>query len=61
MARLALVVALIALVVAALAYQEAGGMKDLAKKIEAVRQETADGLAKMEKALRPSDAPKPKP
>ena len=61
MAKLALLVSLIALAVAILAYQEAGGTKDLARKLEAVRQETADGLARMEKALRPSEAPKPKP
>jgi len=54
-------VSLIALAVAILAYQEAGGTKDLARKLEAVRQETADGLARVEKALRPSEAPKPKP
>jgi hypothetical protein len=56
MAKLALLISLIALVVAVLAYQEAGGIKDLSKKIETVRQETANGLAALEKALRPSEA-----
>ena len=57
MAKLALVVSLIALVVAILAYQEAGGIKDLGKKIEAVRQDAANALAAAEKALRPADGP----
>jgi len=72
MAKLALIISLIALGVAILAYQEAGGNRDLAQRLEAVRRETADGLAKikqeaadglakMEKAIRPSDAAKPKP
>ena len=73
MAKLALLVSLIALGVAILAYQEAGGQRVLGDKIqslqsavEMVRQETANGLARMEKALRPADGPttdksKPKP
>jgi len=52
MAKLALLVALVALGVAVLAYQEAGGTKDLTRKLETLRQETADSLSKMEKALR---------
>jgi len=52
MAKLALLVSLIALGVAILAYQEVGGTKDLPKKIETLRQETADALSRMEKALR---------
>jgi len=62
MAKLALLISLIALVVAILAYQEAGGTKDLARKIEAVRQETANGLARIEQAVRPTEGPaKPRP
>lgn len=59
MAKLALLVALIALGVAVLAYQEAGGTRDLSKKLDGLRQETADSLSKMEKALRPGAAPRP--
>jgi hypothetical protein len=59
MAKLALLVALIALGVAVLAYQEAGGTKDLSKKLDVLRQETADSLSKMERALRPGSAPRP--
>jgi hypothetical protein len=59
MAKLALLVALVALGVAVLAYQEAGGTKDLSRKLETLRQETADSLSKMEKALRPGGAAKP--
>lgn len=59
MAKLAFFISLLALGVAVLAYQEAS--KDLGKKIEAVRQEAADGLARLERTLRPADTPKPKP
>ena len=59
MAKLAFFISLLALGVALLAYQEAS--KDLGRKIEAVRQEAADGLARLEKTLRPPEAPKPKP
>jgi hypothetical protein len=62
MAKLAFLTSLIALAVALLAYHEAGGVKDLGKKIETVRQETANGLATLERALRPPDgAAKPRP
>jgi len=64
MAKLALLISLVALGVAILAYQEAGGMKDLPKRLESlredVRRETADSLSKMERALR-ADPGKPKP
>ena len=60
MAKLALFVSLIALGIAVLAYQKAGGAKDLAGQLEVLRQETADSLARLEKALRPGDA-KPRP
>jgi hypothetical protein len=72
MAKLALLIAIIALGVSILAYQEAGGNKDLAQRLDALkresvdglgklRQETADGLSKMEKALRSEPGAKPKP
>ena len=61
MAKFALLVALIALGVAILAYEKAGGTKDLASQIETVRQETADSLSRMEKALRRGDTPKSRP
>lgn len=71
MARAALVISLIALVIAILAYQEAGGtralqerMQSLQGALDAAKRETADALARMERALRPSDgteSPKDKP
>jgi hypothetical protein len=65
MAKLALLIALVALGVAILAYQEAGGTKDLTKRMEALREdlrrETADGLARLERALRSTEPGKPKP
>ena len=58
MAQLAFLISLVALGIAILAYQEAGGSKDLSKKVEStsrdLRRETADGLAKRE---RPSGPP----
>jgi hypothetical protein len=56
MAKLALLVALLALGVAILAYQETGGSKDLSRRLDTLRQETAESLSKMEKALRPGGA-----
>ena len=65
MAQLAFVISLVALGIAVLAYQEAGGAKDLTKKVESVREdlrrETADSLAKLEKALRAAEPVKSKP
>jgi len=46
-----LVIAIIALVIAALAFQRAGGMKDL-------RRSTAEMLAKIEEKVREKEAPK---
>jgi hypothetical protein len=64
-AKLALLISLVALGIAVLAYQEAGGTKDLARRVETLRQdlrqETADGLAKLEKALRGGDPARPRP
>jgi hypothetical protein len=59
MGKLALLISLIALGVAILAYQEAGGTKDLSRKLDILRQETADSLSKMERALRPGAGAKP--
>ena len=56
MAKLALLAALLALGVAILAYQETGGSKDLSRRLDTLRQETAESLSKMEKALRPGGA-----
>ena len=65
MAQLAFLISLIALGIAILAYQEAGGTKDLTKKVESLREdlrrETADGLSKLEKALRSTEPAKSKP
>lgn len=76
MAKLALVISLIALVVAVLAYQEAGGTRALQENVRSLqgtldvaRKETADALARLERALRNPEAPesagkpaaKPKP
>jgi hypothetical protein len=65
MAQLALLISLIALGIAILAYQEAGGTKDLSKKVEAIREdlrrETADGLSRLEKALRSAEPTKSTP
>jgi hypothetical protein len=65
MAQLAFLISLVALGIAILAYQEAGGTKDLSKKVETLREdlrrETADGLAKLERALRSAEPAKPTP
>jgi hypothetical protein len=76
MAKLALIISLVALVVALLAYREAGGnralednLRSLQGALELARKETADALARMERALRspesqggaPTPAPAPKP
>jgi len=63
MAWLALLVALVALGVALLAYRQAGGtaalqakVEVLQKAVESARSETADALKKVEDALRPGPA-----
>ena len=75
MAKLALLVSLIALVIAVLAYKEAGGTRALEEHVrvlqgalETARRESADALARVERALRTSDTretapakPTPKP
>jgi hypothetical protein len=64
-AQLAFLISLVALGVALLAYHEVGGTKDLSKKVDAIREdlrrETADGLAKLEKALRSGEPVKTQP
>jgi len=59
MAKLALVISLIALAIAILAYQEAGGnralqenIRSLQNALDVARKETADALARMERTLR---------
>lgn len=67
MAKLALAVALLALVVAVMAYQKAsgpGGVKELQalrSAVEVMRKETADTLARIERTIRPGDAEEPAP
>lgn len=63
MARVALLISLIALVIAVLAYKEAGGTRALQENIRSLqgaldvaRRETADALARMERALRTSES-----
>ena len=68
MAKLALLVSLIALVIAVLAYKEAGGtralqdsVRSLQGALDVARKETADALARFEQALRSSDSDTGKP
>jgi len=65
MAQLAFLISLVALGISILAYQEAGGTKDLTKRVESLREdlrrETADSLSKLEKALRSVEPAKSKP
>jgi lysylphosphatidylglycerol synthetase-like protein (DUF2156 family) len=72
MQKFTLFVALLALVIAVLAYQRAGGgvsqnVQSIQNAIEVMRKETADALARIERSVRPTDegaAPvpaKPKP
>ncbi len=62
LAVLALVVALIALGVSLLAYQEVGGTRALMRQVErlqdvveAARRESADALQRIERSIRPAD------
>jgi hypothetical protein len=67
MAKLALVISLIALVIAILAYREVGGTRALQESVnalqgalDAARRETADTLGRLERAVRtppPEGAP----
>ncbi len=68
MARLALLVSLIALVIAVLAYREAGGTRALQENVRSLqgaldvaRKETAGVLARLEQVLRSSEREAGKP
>ena len=70
MAKLALLISLIALVISILAYREVGGTRPLQESVnalqgalEAARKETADTLSRLERAVRstPPDAQPAKP
>ena len=57
------IVAIVALVIAVMAYQKAGGIRDLQDQAEALRfvadnlrEKTADALDKLEKSLRKTEA-----
>jgi hypothetical protein len=62
MAKFALFVALIALVVAGLAYQKASGpgglqeIRSVERALEAMRKETADALSRIERSIRPDES-----
>jgi len=58
MTILTLIIAIIALVIAILAYQRAGGIEELKRQIEAgsLREKTADLLARIEKKLRKEES-----
>lgn len=65
MTVLALIISIIALVIAVLAYQKAGGIRDLQEQAEALRfvadnlrEKTADALDKLEKSLRKTEEKK---
>jgi hypothetical protein len=65
-AKAALLISLIALVIAILAYQEAGGARALQENLRSVqsalelaRKETADALTRLERAVRSSETQKP--
>jgi len=67
MAKLALLISVIALVVAILAYREVGGARSLQESVrtlqgalEAARKETADTLSRLERAVR-SGSPEGEP
>ncbi len=67
MTVLAFIIAIVALVIAVLAYQKAGGIRDLQEQAEALRfvadnlrEKTADALDKLEKALRKTEEEKSK-
>ena len=58
MGGLVFLIAVVALVIAILAYRKAGGSaEDMQRQIESVRQKTADTLARMEKSVRGEDKP----
>jgi hypothetical protein len=65
---LTFLVAIVALVIAVMAYQKAGGIRDLQEQAEALRfvadnlrEKTADALDKLEKSLRKTEEKKEAP
>lgn len=52
MVVLSFIIALGALFIAILAYQKAAGSNDLERQLNALREKSADALAKIERALR---------
>ena len=52
MAVINFLIAVIALVIAILAYQKAEGSKDMKEQLTTLRERTADTLSKMERAIR---------
>jgi len=58
MAGLTFLIALIALILAVLAYRRTAGPKDWESQMEGMRTKTADALSKLEKSLRKEDGQK---
>lgn len=52
---LSFIIALVALVIAILAYQKAAGSNDLETQLNSLREKSADALSRLEKALRKQD------
>jgi len=52
MAILALIISIVALIVAILAYQRTGGTADLARSVDVLRDRLADALDRLERSLR---------
>ncbi len=57
MSVLALIISIIALLLAFSAYQRTGGEKDLRRRVDELREKTADLLDKVEQALRKKEEP----
>ena len=56
MVGITFIIAVVALVIAILAYRKAGGSSEaLQRQVDSVRQKTADTLAKVEKSVRGSE------
>jgi len=58
MVALTFLIALIALILAVLAYRRTGGPKNWESQMEGMRAKTADALSKLEKSLRKEDREK---
>ncbi len=59
MTKLNFIIAIVALIIATLAYRRAGGISDLRNQVESMgslREKTADLLSKLEKRLRKEEA-----